>query len=122
METVLGTRMHAAGIVLHGHLDQVQWMHLLRKITFAIGMEPVGEPAIWVYPVDGKGGSGVTMVLPITESFLALDTWSDHDGAYLFICSCRMYDVNAVNAVVVASGLAMEWSPDKVFSRSLRLK
>jgi hypothetical protein len=30
-------------------------------------------------------------VLPITESFLALDTWSDHDGAYLFVCSCRPF-------------------------------
>lgn len=106
-EAPLGAKMHSAGFVLKGELSETRWREFLLAVTDAIGMEPVGEPAVWVYPIEGgKGGKGQTIVLPITESFLALDTWSDHGGAYLFVCSCRFYYVCHIDAVAREFGLA----------------
>lgn len=118
----LGARMHCAGIVLHGVLEPAQWLEMLKAITAAIGMQPVAEPAIWSYPTeDGKGGSGQTFVLPISESFLALDTWSDHRGAYLFVCSCRGYFTKDIDDVAKRFGLTVELKDDRRFYRELSL-
>ena len=71
--------MHSAGIVLRGVLSQDEWLWFLRHVAKAIGMEAVGEPAIWTYPVGGKGGTGQTFVLPITnwpEPMLRVGTFS----------------------------------------------
>lgn len=81
--------MHVCGVTLTGKLNIFQWKALLNELTRAMNMTPVHRPAVWNYPVAGAGGNGMTMVQPITESFLALDTWEDFGGAYLFICSCR---------------------------------
>lgn len=101
MKPDLGRRMHARGWVLRGRLSLPRWRGFLIECAAALGMEPAGEAATWKYPFKGKGGSGHTVVQPITESFLALDTWPDHDGAYLFVCSCRDF-VAAKLAVVIA--------------------
>jgi len=85
----LGRRMHTRGTTLKGSLSTEQWHDFVKQATAAIGMEAVGVPGFWQYPVNEKGGVGFTLVQPITESFVCLDTWSDHNGAYLFICSCR---------------------------------
>jgi S-adenosylmethionine/arginine decarboxylase-like enzyme len=95
----LGLRIRSFGLVLKGQLPETRWLQFLSEVALAIGMNAVGDPAVWTYPVDGKGGTGQTIVLPITESFLALDTWPDHDGAYLFVCSCRPFysaDIDSV--------------------------
>lgn len=105
VEVELGKRMHSCGIALRGSLHELIWLELLHAIASAIGMTAVGQPKVWTYPLEGKGGTGQTILLPITESFLALDTWSDHDGAYLFVCSCRQYDIAAIDAVAHAYGL-----------------
>jgi hypothetical protein len=118
----LGRRMHTAGVVLHGSLPGERWMLLLQTIAKAIGMSPVGQPAVWTYPVDGKGGQGSTIVLPITESFLALDTWPDFEGAYLLLCSCRPYHTADVDAIVKSWGLRVELKDDQRFYRELNLK
>lgn len=122
-DVALGARMHCAGIVLHGHLSADGWLDMLCQITEAIGMAPVGEAKIWSYPTeDGKGGSGQTFVLPISESFLALDTWSDHNGAYLFVCSCRGYATKDIDDVARRFGLRIELRDDRRFYRELNLK
>jgi hypothetical protein len=122
METPpLGARMHSAGIVLRGVLSPEQWLKLLADITTAIGMKPVGEPAVWTYPVEGNGGNGQTIVQPITDSFLALDTWSDHRGAYLFVCSCRFYYTADIDAVAKRFGLEVELKPSRRFYAELQL-
>jgi S-adenosylmethionine/arginine decarboxylase-like enzyme len=59
-------------------------------------MTPVHKATKYQYPVEGKGGVGFTIFQPITESFMALDAWPDHDGAYLFICSCKDFDKEKV--------------------------
>jgi hypothetical protein len=117
----LGRRMHSAGIVLRGKLSDQAWSGLLRTIAEAIGMEPVGDPAKWSYPIEGKGGNGLTIVLPITDSFLALDTWPDYQGAYLFVCSCRPYHTKDIDDVAKKFGLGVELKDDRRFYRELNL-
>ena len=50
----------------------------------------------------------MTAVQPITESFIALDTWPDHDGAYLFVCSCRKFDMVDLVAAIRKFDLALD--------------
>ena len=104
-----GRRMHTQGIVLRGRLSEDRWLEFLAACTAALGMSPTGAPALWRYPTeDGKGGEGMTICQPITESFLALDTWGAHDGAYLFVCSCKKFSLTQIAATVREFGLGQE--------------
>jgi len=121
-QVAFGKRMHCAGIVLKGTLPAERWLELLHAIAKAIGMSAVEKPAVWTYPtVSGAGGTGQTIVLPITESFLALDTWSDHDGAYLFVCSCRQYFTKDIDDVAKAFGLSVRVDIGRRFYNELDL-
>lgn len=102
----LGQKMRVAGIVLRGELPVTEWQHFLKDVTKKIGMSAVGEGAVCSYPLpNGKGGIGHSIFLPITESFLVLDTWSDHNGAFLFICSCKSFGLFAIEEVAKEYGL-----------------
>jgi S-adenosylmethionine/arginine decarboxylase-like enzyme len=92
MQEPLGRSMQFHSYALVGLLSHEQWQKFLVEVTRTIGMHPVGQPAVWDYPVNGAGGNGSTMVQPISDSFLAVDTWPDHRGAYLLICSCRQFN------------------------------
>ena len=122
-EPVLGTRMHSAGLVLQGVLTPARWLEFLAEVAKAIGMSAVDEAKVWTYPaLDGKGGSGQTIVLPVTESFLALDTWADHHGAYLLVCSCRSYYTADIDLVAERFGLKVVLHPSRRFYHELDLK
>jgi S-adenosylmethionine/arginine decarboxylase-like enzyme len=118
----LGARIRAFGVVLNGQLNEARWIQFLHEVALAIGMSAVAEPAVWSYPVDGKGGNGQTLCLPITESFLALDTWPDHDGAYLFVCSCRPFYSEDIDAVASLFGLKPSRRSDGRFRHEMNLK
>lgn len=98
--------MHAFS--LRGWMTTEQWQGFLAAVTAAIDMDPVGKPAVWEYPLaSGAGGTGATLVQPITESLLALDTWPAHDGAYLIICSCRQFRPDDIAYVFRTYGLSI---------------
>lgn len=102
----LGRRMFFRGVALHGALSEAEWRRFLVEAANAMGMTPVASAAVWQYPLhDGAGGQGFTFLQPITESFLALDTWPDHGGAYLFICSCKQFPPNVITKTAEAFGL-----------------
>ena len=113
VEPPLGQRMRAFGVVLRGSMTDQRWLAFLHAVAEAIGMSAVAAPAVWTYPVDGKGGNGQTCVLPITESFLVLDTWLDHDGAYLFVCSCKAFIPSEIDAVAEEFGLQVSFGNDR---------
>jgi len=123
VEPALGEKMHSFGVVLVGKLTDQNWIAFLHEVAKAIGMTAVADPAVWTYPTaDGKGGNGQTVVLPITESFLALDTWADHEGAYLFVCSCRSFFSVDIEAVAKTFALKVSLQPGKRFYHELNLK
>lgn len=117
----LGARMHSLGVVLRGELPETRWVEFINAVAEAIGMTAVGEPVVFTYPLDGKGGTGQTILLPITESFIVLDTWRDHSGAYLFVCSCRSYFSADVDAVAASFGLKTSVDGDARFYKELSL-
>lgn len=128
-ETPLGEKMHSLGVVLRGkpslgvgRKQETCWLAFLHSVAEAIGMSAVDTPAVWTYPVNGKGGVGQTIVLPITESFLALDTWPDHRGAYLFVCSCRPFDRFVVDRTARSWGMAPQCNGGGQFYAELNLK
>ena len=92
----LGRRVFLLAVSLHGEREKDEWLQFLFNVCHLMEMTPVHKPISYDYPVDGKGGTGYTIIQPITESFLALDVWPDHGGAYLFICSCRAFDKTRV--------------------------
>ena len=100
MENALGRNMYSYSFALTGLLSAEQWCSFLDEVTQAIGMTPVYSPAVWRYPLCGAGGTGETIVQPITESFLAVDTWPDHGGAYLLVCSCRPFDPHVIQTIL----------------------
>lgn len=102
---VLGTRMYVYNLVVIGKMTVEGWGSFLDAVIKAIGMSPVHQRAHWKYPESGLGGVGHTLVQPITESFVCLDTWEDHRGAYLVICSCRKFEFAKVRGVCKRMGL-----------------
>lgn len=102
----LGTRMHTQGFALKGKMEAARWQSFLCAVAEAMGMTPTGHPAMWKYPLaNGAGGTGITLIQPITESFLAIDIWPDHGGAYLQICSCKFFSKSNVIAMARQFGL-----------------
>jgi hypothetical protein len=108
VQPLLGRSMHQHSFVLVGALSIPRWEGLLGAVTERIRMHPSGSPAFWSYPTEeGLGGVGVTLVQPITDSFIALDTWPDHNGAYLVICSCRPFDSHPLYGLFRDHGLTV---------------
>ena len=115
----LGRVMYSRGIVLRGRMTISRWRKFLIDAAQAMGMTPAAEAACWVYPTaDGKGGRGITLCQPMVESFLALDVWTEHDGAYLFIASCKPFAPASLREVIAVFGL---YEDDMTPGEELRL-
>jgi len=73
--------------VLKMHLPPAKWYHRLLGI----------DPLILTYRTrDGEGDKGVTIFVPMIESFIALDSWPEEKEAVLVIASCKPYDSQVV--------------------------
>jgi len=109
--TDLGKRIYSQNVVLRGRLDGDKWECFLVECGYAMNMTSAGKASVWRYPThDGKGGLGATICQPITESFLVIDTWPDHDGAYLHISSCKKFHVADLVETIRHFGLAMDFA------------
>ena len=73
-----------------------------QRILSTIRMNSGGmSPKCWEFPTEeGKGGSGITLVQPLVESFIIWDTWVDNDGAFCFVVSCKEYDSDIVENIL----------------------
>jgi hypothetical protein len=108
--TEFGRMIYTQNVVLRGVLSEKQWREFLVFAVKSLGMTPAGAPAVWQYPTaDGKGGNGMTACQPLTDSFMVLDTWSDHSGAYLHISSCKRFDVAALVGPAREFSLAVDF-------------
>ena len=100
----LGERLDIVTMTLKGDASMKCCVELVNELVEALGMNKVHEPTFYKYPVDGCGGFGFTYIFPITESFIAVDSWSDFKGMYLIICSCKTVPLNKVSKKIRASG------------------
>lgn len=97
-----GSCMYVSGFALIGGIDETKCLAIDREVITTIQMNMTNLPAtIQKFPtVDGKGGSGATVVESLTESFVAWDYWTKLGGAYFFVVSCKKYDANIVANVL----------------------
>ena len=99
---ILGEEMNVAVFAIMDRLDVAGAKRLHKLVIDEVGMTPVLKPAIWQYPIlDGIGGVGETIsqpfvfAQPLAESISmslpgisVTDTWHEHDGFFLILCSC----------------------------------
>lgn len=103
---MLGLNLHVSGWCVDCRLRLQEVEAALVHLVEQIKMDTGGLPCwIQAYPLEGKGGTGVTAVQPLVESFalgcqpagaVIGDTWTDHHHAFFVIASCRPYDKRAV--------------------------
>lgn len=92
----LGTSMVLVGFALRGEVLEGDCENLINRLVEEIGMTRYAGSTILKYPVEGKGGYGFTYFQPITESFIAVDTYEKLNGIYLIICSCKAFSLKRV--------------------------
>ena len=104
----LGERLNVATFAVRGPVNEALAWSLVWGLIAALRMnEAPGATACW-YPLPGgKGGLGFTLFQPITESFIAVDAWPDHGGAYVVICSCRPFNTDKVLNVFIGQDLTV---------------
>ena len=92
----LGVSMLLVGFALRGELTEEDCERFIRRLIENIGMTPSVGSTILKYPIEGRGGYGFTYFQPITESFIAVDTYDKLNGLYLVICSCKPFSLRSV--------------------------
>ena len=92
-----GASMNLAAFSIRGDISLAFCSELTDRIIKTSGMTPAYAPALYSYPVEGKGGEGFTYFQPITESFICWDVYPRLKGGYLVICSC--IDFNAQDLI-----------------------
>ena len=97
---IFGTKMRVVVLAVKGKVSESVGADMVEELVSVLGMSKAPGSSLCKYPVDGKGGSGYTMFQPITESFIAFDSWPDLSGGYLVICSCGSLDITSVLNVV----------------------
>lgn len=100
----LGERLDVVAFTIKGETSEMACVKLVDEIIKALRMHKVHKPTCYKYPVNGYGGCGFSFIQPITESFIAFDSWSDFKGAYLIICSCKTVNLNRVSQKIRACG------------------
>lgn len=107
--TNLGQEFHSATLAIHGFIDEAGAARLLHIVIKFIRMRPIFRATVWRYPAEDQGGEGETLVQPfalaqpLVESLSLVfagmtgtDSWTEHEGFYLFIHSCRPFDIDSL--------------------------
>lgn len=102
----LGEEMNILVLAVLDPLDEAGAKRLHEIVIAEVNMTPVLQPAVWRYPILGDiGGVGETIVQPfvyaqpLAESISmnlpgvsVSDTWHEHKGFFLILCSCRPFN------------------------------
>lgn len=119
--TVLGLNMKVAGLAVLGSPSQELSKQVLSEVVALIGMSTGGmEAQVWSYPLpSGQGGIGDTIIQPfpflvaqpLVESIAlnaaVMDTWIDHGGFYLILCSCKYFSLEPIVAYLTQLGFTV---------------
>ncbi len=102
----LGQNLYVTGWTVECDLTPQGVEAVLVHLVEQVKMDTGGLPAqVWTFPINGRGGAGVTAVQPLVESFnlgfrpvgaLIGDTWTDHNHTFFLIASCCQYDKRIV--------------------------
>ena len=97
-----GSAMKVTIFSLKGTSSEPQCIDINNEILSTINMHTDGmKHCSYFYPTpNGNGGSGLTLFQPLVESFIAWDIWTDLMGAYLFLVSCKEYDINTITKIL----------------------
>ena len=104
----LGQNLYISGWCVECQLTAQGVEAALVHLVEQIGMDTGGLGAqVWRFPLgNGKGGSGVTAVQPLVESFslgcipagtVVGDTWTDHDHCFFVVASCKPFDTREIS-------------------------
>lgn len=89
----LGGELIGASYAVRGQISNQEGIRLLGRVIRQVKMKPYGDPIVREWPGEGGvGGSGVTIIQSLVESFAVIETWKELDGFYLVIHSCRRFD------------------------------
>jgi len=130
MAPSLGQQMNVVVMAIHDHLDAAGAKRLHRLVIKRARMSPVYQTMVWSYPIPGleeiNGGVGDTVLQPaltarpLAESISVTitDSWREHEGFYLILCSCNQIDVADLWCYLRNLG----WKVGEVNSCKVRLK
>jgi len=107
MPKTLGQNLYVTGWCLDCRMTLHEVEGALQYLVSLIEMDTGGMPCqISTFPLNGKGGLGITAVQPLVESFsLGLqpagvainDTWTDHHHCFFLIASCKPYSKQRIS-------------------------
>lgn len=86
-----GEEITLVAISFTGRVSQALCEKITEEIVNKIGLQCIPGLIRYSYPYEGKGGSGYTLIQPITESMVTWDIWTDLLGGYLIIVSCKKF-------------------------------
>lgn len=114
----IGERKDKVDIVVKGIVTESKVFTLINEIIKSVGMHKSYDRVYWPYPFGKAGGVGFTAVQPITESWIAFDSYPAMDGGYLEISSCKTVNLNKVTKKIRALGFKIK----QIEAHELRLK
>jgi S-adenosylmethionine decarboxylase len=62
---------------------------LAAALVDALGVVSLGEPLVHRFPDTARGPGGMTLLLLLSESHLALHSWPEHGALLISLCCCR---------------------------------
>ena len=104
--TTLGQNLFVSGWCVETTLTPHEVEGTLQHLVELIEMTTGGLPCqVHAFPLDGKGGIGITAFQPLVDSFclgvqpvgaVIGDTWDDHFHCFFLIASCKPYSRDLV--------------------------
>ncbi|MCW7540853.1 adenosylmethionine decarboxylase [Aquabacterium sp. A7-Y] len=93
---------------------------LCRREVEAAGLQPVGELFHRFAPAEPGGPAGVTGVVLLAESHLAVHTWPELGGATLDVYVCNFGADNRERAEALMQALVLAFEPVEVSRQRLQ--
>ncbi|RQO63292.1 adenosylmethionine decarboxylase [Paucibacter sp. KBW04] len=83
------------------------------------GLSPVGELFHRFFPAPGESQSGVTGVVLLAESHLAVHTWPELGGVTLDVYVCNLGQDNSARAEALMEVLIAAFAPEQALRQRL---
>jgi S-adenosylmethionine decarboxylase len=106
MREAPGTLAHEAlldlaGVAPKALADLSLGRRLAAALVDALGVNTLGEPLVHRFPDTAQGPGGMTLLLLLSESHLALHSWPEHGALLVSLCCCRPLPADAVLRAVL---------------------